>query len=70
MQFGDTLDDDKFDAYQFDYCISNPPFGIDWKREAAAVEAEHKKGAAGRFSPGLPSKSDGQMLFLLNGLSN
>lgn len=69
MQFGDTLDDDKFDGYQFDYCISNPPFGIDWKREAAAVEAEHKKGAAGRFAPGLPSKSDGQMLFLLNGLS-
>ena len=69
MQFGDTLDEDKFDGYQFDYCISNPPFGIDWKREAAAVEAEHKKGAAGRFAPGLPSKSDGQMLFLLNGLS-
>ncbi|MFR5583960.1 MAG: class I SAM-dependent DNA methyltransferase [[Clostridium] scindens] len=44
MQFGDTLDDDKFDGYQFDYCISNPPFGIDWKREATAVEAEHKKG--------------------------
>ena len=69
MQFGDTLDDDKFEGYQFDYCISNPPFGIDWKREAIAVEAEHKKGAAGRFGPGLPSKSDGQMLFLLNGLS-
>ena len=69
MQFGDTLDDDKFEGYQFDYCISNPPFGIDWKREAAAVEAEHKRGAAGRFGPGLPSKSDGQMLFLLNGLS-
>ena len=69
MQFGDTLDDDKFDGYQFDYCISNPPFGIDWKREATAVEAEHKKGSAGRFGPGLPSKSDGQMLFLLNGLT-
>ena len=69
VQFGDTLDDDKFDGYQFDYCISNPPFGIDWKREATAVEAEHKKGSAGRFGPGLPSKSDGQMLFLLNGLS-
>ena len=69
MQFGDTLDDNKFEGYQFDYCISNPPFGIDWKREAAAVEAEHKRGAAGRFGPGLPSKSDGQMLFLLNGLS-
>lgn len=69
MQFGDTLDDDKFEGYLFDYCISNPPFGIDWKRDAATVEAEHKKGAAGRFGPGLPSKSDGQMLFLLNGLS-
>ena len=69
MQFGDTLDDDKFDGYQFDYCISNPPFGIDWKREATAVEAEHKKGSVGRFGPGLPSKSDGQMLFLLNGLT-
>ena len=69
MQFGDTLDDDKFEGYQFDYCISNPPFGIDWKREAAAVEAEHKKGPAGRFGPGLPSKSDGQMLFLLTAIS-
>ena len=69
MQFGDTLSDDKFKGYQFDYCISNPPFGIDWKREALAVEAEHKQGAAGRFGPGLPSKSDGQMLFLLNGVA-
>jgi type I restriction enzyme M protein len=69
MQFGDTLSDDKFSGYQFDYCISNPPFGIDWKREAEAVEAEHKKGSSGRFSPGLPSKSDGQMLFMLNGIA-
>lgn len=69
MQFGDTLSDDKFKGYQFDYCISNPPFGIDWKREAPAVEAEFKLGAAGRFAPGLPSKSDGQMLFLLNGVA-
>ena len=69
MQFGNTLDDDKFRGYQFDIAISNPPFGIDWKREAPKVEAEHKKGTAGRFGPGLPSKSDGQMLFLLNGLS-
>lgn len=69
MQFGDTLSDDKFDGYAFDYEISNPPFGIDWKREAAEVEAEHRRGAAGRFAPGLPSKSDGQMLFMLNGLS-
>ena len=68
MQFGDTLSDDKFTGYQFDFVISNPPFGIDWKRESAAVEAEHKKGEAGRFAPGLPSKSDGQMLFLMNGV--
>lgn len=67
MQFGDTLSDDKFPGYQFDYIISNPPFGIPWNREAAEVEKEYKKGAAGRFAPGLPAKGDGQMLFLLNG---
>lgn len=69
MRFGDTLSDDKFPGYQFDFVISNPPFGIDWKREAAVVEAEYKKGEAGRFAPGLPSKSDGQLLFLLNGVN-
>lgn len=68
MQFGDTLSDDKFAGYEFDFVISNPPFGIDWKREATVVESEYKKGEAGRFAPGLPSKSDGQMLFLLNGV--
>ena len=68
MQFGDTLSDDKFSGYEFDFVISNPPFGIDWKREATVVEAEYKKGEAGRFAPGLPSKSDGQMLFLMNGV--
>ena len=69
MQFGNTLNDDKFSGCSFDYIISNPPFGIDWKREATDIEAEHKKGDAGRFGVGLPAKSDGQMLFLLNGLS-
>ena len=69
MRFGDTLSDDQFSGYTFRYCISNPPFGIDWKREKAAVEAEHKKGELGRFAPGLPKISDGQQLFLLNGLS-
>ena len=69
MQFGDTLSDDKFTGYQFDYVISNPPFGIPWKREEKEVTAEHKKGMMGRFAPGLPSKSDGQMLFMLNGLA-
>lgn len=68
MKFGDTLSDDKFAGYEFDFVISNPPFGIDWKREATVVEAEQKKGEAGRFAPGLPSKSDGQMLFLMNGV--
>jgi type I restriction enzyme M protein len=69
MQFGDTLSDDKFKDMTFDFIISNPPFGIDWKREAAQVEAEHKLGNGGRFAPGLPSKSDGQMLFLMNGIA-
>jgi type I restriction enzyme M protein len=69
MRYGNTLDDDQFSGYTFDYCISNPPFGIDWKREAKKVEEEAKKGIAGRFGPGLPPKSDGQMLFMLNGLS-
>ena len=47
----------------------NPPFGIPWNREAKEVEAEYKKGNAGRFAPGLPAKGDGQMLFLLNGVA-
>ncbi|MFF2158522.1 N-6 DNA methylase [Paenibacillus chitinolyticus] len=69
MKFGDTLSDDKFSGYTFDYCISNPPFGIDWKREETAVKAEHKLGDKGRFGAGLPKISDGQMLFMLNGVS-
>lgn len=69
MIYGDTLSDDAFTNYEFDYIISNPPFGIDWKREKDAVEAEHQKlGYNGRFGPGLPTISDGQMLFLLNGV--
>ena len=67
MRQGDTLGDDKFEGYKFDYIISNPPFGIEWKTSKAAVEAEYKKGAAGRFEPGLPAIGDGQQLFLLNG---
>ena len=69
MRFGDTLSEDKFSGYKFKYIISNPPFGIDWKREQKAVEAEAKKGELGRFAPGLPKISDGQQLFVLNGLS-
>lgn len=69
MQFGNTLSEDKFGGMTFDFIISNPPFGIDWKRESTKVEAEAKLGSGGRFAPGLPPKSDGQMLFLLNGIS-
>ena len=69
MRFGDTLSDDQFPGYTFQYIISNPPFGIDWKREQKAVEAEHKQGELGRFAPGLPKISDGQQLFVLNGLA-
>ena len=69
MKHGNTLSDDKFDGYKFDYIISNPPFGIEWKNERAAVEAEHKRGDAGRFGPGLPSIGDSQQLFMLNGIA-
>ncbi len=68
MMYGDTLSDDKFDGYDFDYIISNPPFGIDWKREEDEVKAEAKKGWDGRFGAGLPAISDGQMLFMMNGI--
>ena len=69
MRFGDTLSDDRFEGFTFDYCISNPPFGIDWKREQKKVEEEAARGEQGRFAPGLPKISDGQQLFVLNGLS-
>lgn len=69
MRQGDTLGDDQFPGYKFDYIISNPPFGIEWKTSKAAVQEEHLLGDAGRFGPGLPSIGDGQMLFLLNGVA-
>ncbi len=69
MRQGDTLGDDQFAGYKFDYVISNPPFGIEWKPSRAKVEEENRLGGAGRFEPGLPSIGDGQMLFLLNGLA-
>ena len=69
MRFGDTLSNDQFSGYTFKYCISNPPFGIDWKREQKAVENEAKLGENGRFGAGLPKISDGQQLFVLNGIS-
>ena len=69
VKHGNTLSDDKFSGYKFDYIISNPPFGIEWKNEKAAVEAEHKKGDMGRFGAGLPAIGDSQQLFVLNGVA-
>ena len=66
---GDTLDDDKFKGYTFDYIISNPPFGIDWKKQKKVIEEEVSKGLHGRFPVGTPKISDGQMLFTLNGIA-
>jgi len=69
MKHGNTLSDDKFEGYKFDYIISNPPFGIEWKNEKSAVEAENKRGDAGRFGAGLPAIGDSQQLFVLNGVA-
>lgn len=69
MSLGSTLSNDKFEGYTFDYCISNPPFGIDWKKDQTKVKEEHGLGGNGRFGIGLPKISDGQLLFHLNGLS-
>jgi type I restriction enzyme M protein len=69
MRHGNTLSDDKFEGYTFDYIISNPPFGIEWKNERKSVEEESKKGDLGRFAPGLPAIGDSQQLFMLNGVA-
>lgn len=66
---GNTLTDDQFEGQTFDYILSNPPFGREWKNEKAKVEAEAKLGFAGRFGAGLPAANDGQMLFLLTAIS-
>lgn len=66
---GNTLSDDKFPRDKFNYIISNPPFGGEWKNEKDAVERERNLGTDGRFSAGLPPISDGQMLFLQTAIS-
>ena len=67
IAFGDTLADDKHAGRTFDYCLANPPYGVEWKRSEAVVRAEHRDlGFEGRFGPGLPAISDGQLLFLLH----
>ena len=68
--FGNTLSDDGHPAEHFDYMLSNPPFGVEWKKVEKEVRKEHEtQGFAGRFGPGLPRISDGSMLFLLHLLS-
>ena len=70
IDFGTTLSSDLHAGRTFDYLISNPPYGKDWKRDENSVRAEHGRGAGGRFGPGLPRISDGQTLFLLHMLAH
>ncbi|SMQ70954.1 class I SAM-dependent DNA methyltransferase [Agreia sp. VKM Ac-1783] len=64
---GDTLTDDGLTGETFDYCLSNPPFGVDWNKQRPAVLKEHEdQGFNGRFGPGLPRVSDGSLLFLMH----
>jgi type I restriction enzyme M protein len=68
--FGNTLSDDGHPSQKFDYMLSNPPFGVEWKKVEKAVRAEHERhGFNGRFGPGLPRVSDGSLLFLMHLLS-
>ena len=68
--FGSTLSNDRHPDAGFEYMIANPPYGKDWKRDQVTVRDEHDRGAAGRFAPGLPRISDGQLLFLLHMLAH
>ncbi|MGH7665186.1 MAG: type I restriction-modification system subunit M, partial [Gemmatimonadaceae bacterium] len=70
ITYGSTLSYDRHPGKTFDYLIANPPYGKDWKRDEDAVRAEHERGTAGRFGPGLPRISDGQLLFLLHMLAH
>lgn len=66
IENGDTLSDDRFEDVHFDYCVSNPPYGKKWEKEADEVRSEAAHGFSGRFGAGLPSISDGSMLFIQN----
>jgi type I restriction enzyme M protein len=70
IAYGSVLSNDRHSGRTIDYLIANPPYGKDWKRDEDAVRAEHERGAAGRFAPGLPRISDGQLLFLLHMLAH
>jgi len=68
--FGNTLSDDGHVGQKFDYMLSNPPFGVEWKKVEKEVRKEHENdGFNGRFGPGLPRVSDGSMLFLMHLIS-
>lgn len=70
IKFGDTLRDDQLRGSKFDYMLSNPPFGVNWKKAEKEVKKEYEEmGYSGRFGAGLPSISDGSMLFLQNMIS-
>lgn len=70
IRLGNTLSNDKFPTDKFDYLISNPPYGVDWKSYEKPIKAEHEQqGFDGRFGPGTPRTSDGQLLFLMHLLS-
>ena len=67
VRFGDSLTEDRFDGETFDYFITNPPFGVDWRKQQDEIKREHQsKGYAGRFGAGLPRVNDGALLFLLH----
>lgn len=67
IKFGNTLSDDGHQAERFDYMLSNPPFGVEWKKVQKEVKDEHEQqGFNGRFGPGLPRVSDGSLLFLMH----
>jgi type I restriction enzyme M protein len=70
IKHGNTLSDDQLYAKKFSYSLSNPPFGVEWKKVEKIVKQEHtEKGYAGRFGPGLPRVSDGSLLFLMHLIS-
>jgi type I restriction enzyme M protein len=67
IKLGNTLSDDQLPGERFDFMLSNPPFGVEWKKVQKAITDEHKqKGYEGRFGPGLPRVSDGSLLFLMH----
>ena len=67
VRFGDSLTDDQFAGETYDYFLTNPPFGVDWKKQRREVKQEHdKRGFEGRFGAGLPRVNDGSLLFLLH----